>query len=129
MRSIVKMGALAAALAWAGAAHADGDAAKGEVVFKQCKICHQIGPGAKPVVGPEQNGVAGAVAGARPGYSYSAAMKDAGAKGLKWTDENLDKFLENPKGVVPGTKMAFVGLKKAEDRANVIAYLKKFPAQ
>jgi cytochrome c len=129
MAPFVKAGALATVLLWSGTAFAAGDAAKGEVVFKQCKICHMIGPGAHALVGPEQNGVVGSVAGSRPGYNYSPAMKEAGQKGLTWTPENLDKFLENPKGVVPGTKMIFPGLKKEEDRQNVIAYLEKFPAE
>lgn len=128
MTSFMKAGALTVALIWSGSALAAGDAAKGEVVFKQCKICHMIGPGAKALVGPEQNGVVGSKAGARPGYNYSPAMKEAGEKGLVWTEENLDKYLENPKAMVPGTKMIFPGLKKEEDRQNVIAYMKQFPA-
>ena len=129
MTSFIKLGALTAALVWAGSAYAEGDAAKGEAVFRQCKVCHAVGPGAKAGVGPEQNGVVGSKAGTRPGYSYSAAMKEAGEKGTVWTEENLDKYLENPKALVPGTKMVYPGLKKPEDRQNVIAYLKTFPAQ
>jgi cytochrome c len=128
MKTFMTAGAVAAALVMSTAAFAEGDATKGEATFRQCKVCHSIGPGARPGVGPEQNGVVGSKAGMRPGYNYSNAMKAAGEKGLVWTEENLDKFLENPKAVVPGTKMIFPGLKKPEDRANVIAYLKKFPA-
>src|SRR5689334_2289178 len=112
MTLFTKVSALAVAMIWSGTAFAAGDAAKGETVFKQCKICHMIGPGAKALVGPEQNGVVGATAGARPGYNYSPAMKEAGQKGTVWTEENLNKFLENPKAMVPGTKMIFPGLKK-----------------
>ncbi len=64
------------------------------------------------------------MAGSRLGYNYSPAMKEAGAKGLVWNEENLNKFLENPKAMTPGTRMAFAGLKNAQDRADVIAYLK-----
>jgi cytochrome c len=71
-----------------------------------------------------QNNLIGAKAGARPGYNYSAAMKDAGEKGLVWTEDNLNKYLENPKGMVAGTKMIYPGLKSEQDRADVIAYLK-----
>ena len=128
MTRVVGIGVLSAALIWsASAAFAEGDAAHGEQVFKQCKVCHAIGPGAKAGVGPEQNGVYGAKAGSRTGYNYSAAMKEAGEKGLIWSDENLDKYLANPKAVVPGTKMVFPGVKSEKDRQDVIAYLKANP--
>lgn len=124
MTAVLKLGVLATALIWSGSAFAAGDAAHGEQVFKQCKVCHAVGPGAKAGVGPVQNNLIGAKAGARPGYNYSPAMKAAGEGGLVWTEENLDKYLENPKALVAGTKMIFPGLKKPEDRADVIAYLK-----
>ena len=124
MRGTIKAAVLGAALVWsAGAYAAEGNAEHGKVVFNQCKICHAVGPGAKAGVGPEQNGVVGSKAGVRPGYNYSPAMKEAGEKGMVWTPENLDKFLENPKAVVPGTKMVFPGLKNPQHRADVIAYL------
>jgi cytochrome c len=113
----------------AGAMAAEGDPVAGENVFKKCKICHQIGEGAKNQVGPEQNGIVGRKAGSVEGFAYSPAMKEAGEKGLVWTDENLHKYLENPKEFVPKNKMAFVGLKVEKDRDDVIAYLKKFPAK
>ena len=130
MATFIKMSVLAAALVWSANALAAGDAARGEQVFKQqCKICHALGPGAKAGVGPEQNNLIGSKAGSRPGFNYSPAMKEAGEKGLVWTEENVDKYLENPKALVPGTKMIFPGLKKPEDRADVIAYLKTQTAQ
>lgn len=100
-------------------AQAAGDAAAGEKVFNQCKACHTIEAG-KNRVGPSLHGVVGRQAGSVEGFTYSPAMKSAG---LTWTPENLDKYLADPKGTVPGNKMAFAGLKKPEDRANVIAYL------
>jgi cytochrome c2 len=125
MTSLMKVAVLGAALLWPCAAYAEeGNAEHGKTVFNQCKICHAVGPGAKAGVGPEQNNVFGSKAGARPGYNYSPAMKEAGEKGLVWNEENLGKFIENPKAVVPGTKMAFPGVKSAQDRADVIAYLK-----
>jgi cytochrome c len=125
MKTAIKLGVAAIFVMSAGSAFAQaGDAAKGEQVFKQCRVCHAVGPGAKSGVGPAQNNVVGAKAGSRPGYNYSEAMKKAGEGGLVWNEENLDKYLENPRGVVQGTKMAFAGLKKKEDRDNVIAYLK-----
>ncbi len=124
MTSFIKFSVLSAALVWSASAYAEGDPVHGAVVFNQCKICHQVGPTAKPGVGPVQNGVVGAKAGSRPGYSYSPAMKEAGEKGIVWDEATLDKYLENPKAMVPGTKMAFAGLKNEKDRLDVIAYLK-----
>lgn len=123
MTTLIKATLLGAALVWSANAYAAGDAAHGETVFKQCKICHAVGANAKAGVGPAQNNLVGAKAGARPGFNYSPAMKEAGEKGIVWTPENLDKFLENPKAMVPGTKMVFPGLKNAKDREDVIAYL------
>ena len=124
MTTFIKAAALGAALAWSAGAYAlDGNAEHGKSVFNKCKACHQVGPAAKAGVGPEQNNLIGSKAGSRPGYSYSAAMKDAGEKGLVWNEENLNKYLENPKALVPGTKMVFPGIKDAKDRADVIAYL------
>ena len=114
--------ALAASTIVASAQEA-GDAAAGEKVFARCKICHQIGEGAKNAVGPELNGVVGRKAGTVEGYSYSAANKDSG---IVWTDDKLREYLKNPRGVVPGTKMIFPGLTSEKDLDNVIAYLKQF---
>jgi len=125
MKTLIKATVLGAALVWSVGAHAAGDAANGEKIFKQqCKLCHAVGPTAKPGVGPVQNNLVGATAGARPGFNYSTAMKDAGAKGTVWTEENLAKYLTDPKAMVPGNKMAFPGLKKEQDRLDVIAFLK-----
>jgi cytochrome c len=128
MKTYIKIGMLSAALVWSVSAYAEGDAAHGEQVFKQCKVCHAIGANAKAGVGPAQNGVIGSKAGSRAGYSYSTAMKEAGEKGLVWDEATLNKFLENPKAVVPGTKMVFPGVKNEKDRQDVIAYLKANPA-
>jgi cytochrome c len=106
-----------------GAALADGDAAAGEKVFAKCKICHQIGEGAKNMVGPVLNGVVGRKAGTYPGYHYSEANEKSG---ITWTKDDLEKYLKDPKGVVPGTKMIFPGLPNEKDIDNVIAYLKQF---
>ena len=116
------LGGLAApALAGADA----GDPAKGEKVFKKCKACHSVEPG-KNKVGPTLFGVVGRVVGSVEGYKYSKAMLAKKDEGLVWTEENLDKFLEKPKKFIPGTKMSFAGLRKPQQRADVIAYLKQF---
>ena len=99
------------------------DAAAGEKVFAKCKICHQIGEGAKDMVGPVLNGVVGRKAGTYPGYHYSDANKNSG---ITWDEAELKKYLKNPQGVVPGTKMVFPGLQSEQDIDNVIAYLKQF---
>ena len=125
MRSRISAAAVALALCLPGQAFAQ-DAAKGETVFKKCQICHEVGPSAKVKVGPILNDVMGRKAGTLPGFAYSPAMKEAGEKGLTWTDENVSKYLENPRDFIPKNKMAFVGLKKEDERADVLAYLKKF---
>jgi cytochrome c len=119
--------AMISALTFAGPALAeDADAEKGKKVFKKCQACHAVGEGAKNKVGPELNNIVGAKAGSRGDFKYSAAMKEAGENGLVWNDENLDKYLKKPRALVPKGKMAFAGLRKDEDRLNVIAYLKQF---
>ncbi len=122
MKKIALAVALAAVLPMA-VAHAEGDAAKGKKVFNKCKACHYADK-KKNKVGPYLVGVVGRKAASVEGFKYSKAMKAKGAEGLVWNEENIDKYLAAPKKFVPGNKMAFAGLKKAEDRANVIAYLK-----
>jgi cytochrome c len=97
----------------------------GAIVFKQCMACHQIGPSARNGIGPVLNGVVGRPAGVYPGYSYSSANKNSG---LVWDEETLARYLRAPADLVPGTKMIFFGLKKTQDIADVIAYLKRFDA-
>ena len=100
-------------------AMAAGDAAKGAIVFNQCKTCHVVDKGVNRV-GPSLYGVVGRKAGTVAKYTYSKANKESG---LMWTAAKLDEYLAAPQKVVKGTKMAFAGLKKPEDRANVIAFL------
>ncbi|MER8406153.1 cytochrome c family protein [Mesorhizobium sp. M1307] len=101
------------------------DAAAGEKVFAKCKVCH-VADKDQNKVGPSLNGVIGRTAGTHPGFSYSKAMAEAGKSGVKWDEATLTTYLRDPRAMVKGTKMAFVGLKKDEDIANVIAYLKQF---
>ena len=99
---------------------AAGDAAAGAAIVKtKCGICHSVVAGQNRV-GPSLFGVVGRKAGTEPGYNYSTANKTSGKT---WDEATLDVYLTNPRGLVPGTKMAFAGLPEASDRANVIAYL------
>ena len=107
MKTSLILAAIAATLALP--AFAEGDAAKGEKVFNKCKACHAVGDGAKNKVGPQLNGIVGAAAGQNADYKYSDALLAAAAEGL--TDR---------------TKMAFPGLRKEDEIANVIAYLATF---
>ncbi len=105
------------------AAAGAGDPAAGKKVFNKCKACH-FADKEKNKVGPYLKGVVGRKAAAVEGFKYSEAMKAKAAEGLVWTEENLKAYLAAPKKFVPGNKMAFVGLKKEKDIADVIAYLK-----
>ena len=98
------------------------DAAAGEKVFGKCKACHVI-DAATNRVGPSLHGIIGRTAGTVEGFKYSESMIQHGKDGLVWNNETLDKYLADPKGFIPKNKMAFPGLKNAEDRANVIAYI------
>ncbi len=98
-----------------------GDAAAGETVFKQCMACHVVTPGQNRV-GPSLHGIVGRTAGQVAGFNYSTANKTSGKV---WDKETLFAYLEAPQKYIPGTKMAFAGLKKPQDRADVIAYLDK----
>lgn len=102
------------------------DVEAGATVFKKCMACHSADATTNKV-GPHLGGLIGRTAGTVDGFNYSKAMKDAGAGGLVWNEDALSKYLVEPKAMVPGTKMAFAGLKKPEDIQNVIAYLKSLP--
>jgi len=95
------------------------DPADGEKVFRKCKACH-VAAEEKNRVGPHMVGIVGREVAAVDGFRYSDALEEYGGE---WTYDRLNAYLEDPKGVVPGTKMSFAGLRKEEDRAGVIAYL------
>jgi cytochrome c len=90
--------------------------------FAQCSVCHKVIAGAPNGVGPNLHGVFGKKAGGVVGFSYSAGMKESG---LIWDEANLDKYLENPRKLVAGTKMSFAGQADAAKRKEIIAWLKK----
>ena len=104
------------------AAHA-GDAAAGKKVFKKCKACHYAAKD-KNKTGPHLVNLIGREAGTVEGYKYSKAMKSSG---IVWDEDTLTAYLRAPKKYLKGTKMAFAGLRKDADIANVIAYLKAQP--
>lgn len=123
----VALGAAVAMMA-ASSAWADGDPVKGEAVFKKCAACHAVGPDAKAKVGPPLNGVVGSTWGHVEGYAYSKPLLAGKDEGKVWDVALLDQYLEAPKKIIPGGKMAFAGLRKPEERADVIAYLAQFNA-
>ncbi|KAI1187751.1 cytochrome c rosellinia necatrix [Nemania serpens] len=100
-----------------------GDLKKGEKLFTtRCAQCHTLKDGEGNKVGPALHGLFGRKTGSVEGYSYTDANKQ---KGIEWNEETLFTYLENPKKYIPGTKMAFGGLKKDKDRNDLITYLKK----
>ena len=117
--------AILAGLAAMQTARAEGDAAAGEQVFKQCLPCHSIGPGAKNKVGPELNGLDGRKSGTVEGFSYSAANKDSG---ITWSEATFKDYIKDPRAKIPGTKMIFPGVKDEKAADNLWAYLKQFGA-
>jgi len=117
---------LLAGLAAPASAQLAGDADRGEGFWNQCKGCHMIGPEARNRIGPPLNGIFGRRAGAVEGFKYSKSMARMGSDGLTWTFETLDAYIDNPKALVSGTRMAYRGLKDPQDRADLIAFIREF---
>lgn len=108
-------------------AHADGDAEAGGKLFKRiCGGCHNVGPSVRSSFGPQLNGILDRPAGSASDYQYSDAMKSSG---IVWSRDKLVAYLEDPKAVVPGTRMIFWGLSDAEKIDNLLAYLHTFQDQ
>jgi cytochrome c len=113
-------GAMVLAITDKAGATLSGDATKGEAVFRQCQTCHVVTPGVNKV-GPSLHNIIGRTAGQVAGFRYSEANKKSG---ITWTEQELYTYLENPKARIPGTTMAFVGVKDSQKRADLVAYLK-----
>jgi cytochrome c len=99
------------------------DAAAGEKAFAICKACHQLGETAKNSVGPVLNGIIGRKAGTFAGYNYSDANKNSG---LTWDEATFREYIKDPKAKVPGTKMAYAGMKDEQKVSDLLAYLKQY---
>ena len=97
------------------------DLRNGEKLFQKCAVCHSLETGAPHGVGPNLNGVIGRAVGQVEGFKFSRRMRESSKT---WTAEHLDLFLENPMGVYERTRMAFSGLKKTKDRADVMCFIR-----
>lgn len=118
-----------AGLGSSGAAQVGGDPDRGEALFQSdCASCHLVGQGARNRVGPHLNGIFDRRAGAIEGFRYSKDMMLRADAGLKWTFETLDRYIENPRVFVSRTRMNYAGMADAEDRADLLAYLRLFSA-
>lgn len=106
-----------------GTALADGDVVKGEQIYKKCMACHSV-TDATNKVGPHLIGAVGRKVATVEGFKYSDSMMEYAATGAVWDEATLSAYLESPKAVVAKTKMAFPGLKKEEERVNLVAFLK-----
>ena len=128
MKTALLAAALLLPVTFTTGALAAGDVANGEKVFNSCKACHRVGPDAKNAVGPVLNGLFGRKAGTWPDYKYSEAYQKLDKV---WDEDNFRIYIKDPKGVTPGTKMAFAGIKGADADTKIddlIAYLKQFKA-
>jgi cytochrome c len=123
MRNSVLIALIAVtSLASASAARAQ-DVAAGEASFKKCLACHSIGEGAKNKVGPVLNGLDGRHSGSAEGYSYSDANKNSG---ITWSKDQFLEYIKDPKAKIPGTKMAFAGIKNEKEANDLWAYISSF---
>jgi cytochrome c len=97
----------------------------GKAVFNKCRACHQIGPGAKNLVGPELNGLIGRKAGSVEGFNYSEANKNSG---ITWDQATFREYIKNPRAKIPNTKMVFPGIQDEKDINDLLAFLEQYSA-
>jgi cytochrome c len=109
----------------AAASAAAPDYSAGERSWAKCRACHQVGPTARNGIGPHLNGLFGRVAGSVEGYAYSPANK---ASSLTWDDARFARYVEDPRGAMPGTKMVFAGIKNEQEIKDLAAFLRQFKA-
>jgi cytochrome c len=122
IRTLIMVAASVAILAEAAAAQ---DATSGEKVFKQCMICHAVGPSAQNKIGPELNGLDGRHSGSVTNFNYSDANKNSG---FVWNEATFKQYIANPRAMIPGTKMPFAGIKDSQKINDLWSYLKQFNA-
>jgi cytochrome c len=122
MKTWFMAGALIVASAGVAAAQ---DVAAGEASFRKCMPCHDIGPNAKVKLGPPLNGIDGRKSGTYEGFNYSPANKDSG---ITWNHDQFAKYIKNPMQAMPGTRMAFVGIRNDKEIEDLWAYLSQFKA-
>jgi cytochrome c len=120
MRRLVFGAALTAAMAVMAAAQ---DLENGKATWNKCRPCHQVGEGAKNLVGPFLNGLMGRKAGTVEGFNYSEANKSSG---ITWDEPTFREYIKNPKAKIPNTKMVFVGLSDETDIEDLLAFLKQY---
>jgi cytochrome c len=99
------------------------DVAAGKISFNKCMACHSIGEGAKNKVGPELNGLDGRKSGTAPDYSYSDANKNSG---ITWNEAQFKEYIKDPKAKIPGTKMAFAGIKNDKEVNDLWAFISQY---
>ena len=123
MKNTLRALVIAAATTGAASAALAQDVAAGKSSFNKCLACHAIGEGAKNKVGPELNGLDGRKSGTVEGYSYSAANKDSG---ITWNEAVFKEYIKDPKAKIPGTKMAFAGIKKETEINDLWAFVSQY---
>lgn len=116
---------LVASLPAAAPAAAEGDAAKGAIVFRKCYACHSVDPRERNIPGPNLAGIVGRRVAAQRGYDYSPALRARGAVGAVWSEAALDAFIADPSRAIPGNGMGERGIEDAGERADLIAFLKR----
>ncbi|MEM7752123.1 MAG: c-type cytochrome [Pseudomonadota bacterium] len=118
--------ALCALAALPAQAAETGDVEAGERLFSDCSACHEVGAGAENGIGPHLNMLFGRRAAGLEGFKYSKSLARAGANGVEWHADTLSAYIENPRNFASGTRMSYAGLKDAQERTDLIAYLRLF---